>query len=76
MRCPKENCDGEFRSKQTRFSKRLGVITRKRKCNKCGYTTNTVEVNRETWEKDNKFMTAVTKAIGEYNLITNTQVEE
>jgi transcriptional regulator NrdR family protein len=75
VRCSKCN-DGEMRSLQTRFSKRLGVLTRKRVCNKCKYTITTVEINRDTWEKDNKFMTAIIRAIGEYNLSTDTIVQE
>ncbi len=74
MKCPK--CDGEFRTYNTRLSKRLGVITRKRVCNKCKYTTTTVEVSRETWERDNRFMEAITKAIGVYNLTSNTQIQQ
>lgn len=75
MKCPKENCDGELRAKITRLSKRLGVVTRKRVCNKCGYTIQTVELNRDTWEKDNKFMTSIIRAIGDYNLSKDITVQ-
>jgi len=76
MKCSQDGCDGELRAKITRFSKRLGVTTRKRVCNKCGYTTTTVELNKNTWQKDNRFMTAIIKAIGDYNLSKDTTVQE
>ena len=75
-----KECGSELRNIQTRYSKRLGAITRKKTCKKCGYLINTVEINRETWEKDNKLMTILVKAVGEYNttenLTTGVQVDE
>lgn len=67
MKCTREGCDGDFRAYNTRLSKRLGVITRKRVCNKCKYTIQTVELNRGTWEKDNKLMNSIINALKFYN---------
>ena len=64
--------NGELRSYNTHMSKRLGCIVRKRICNKCGYTVFTVEISKNTYQKDHEFMTTLIRALDKYNEVKNT----
>ena len=67
MKCPKENCDGEWRARGSRMSKRTGFWTRKRVCNKCGFEDTTVEVSRSEFGLEMELMEGIDKLFEKYN---------
>jgi len=67
IKCPKENCDGEFKVRGSRMSKRTGFWTRKRICDKCGFTDIMIEVSKTEFGKQMELVESIAKAVEEYN---------
>ena len=66
MKCTQEGCDGQFMAEGSRMSIRTGHWTRKRVCNKCGYTAKTIEVNEEEFNNEMKLLEDMEKAFERY----------
>lgn len=63
-KCPK--CGGRLGSSQTHFSKLWGVVTRFRKCVKCGNKFKTAEVDFDDFQRQEVLIRALEKSISEY----------
>jgi hypothetical protein len=67
MKCIKEGCDGQFMAKGSRMSVRTGHWTRKRVCDKCGYTAKTVEVLEKEFGGEMDLLADIEKAFEKYH---------
>ncbi|MBE3093597.1 MAG: hypothetical protein IMZ52_01095 [Actinobacteria bacterium] len=68
-KCPK--CGGRLGSSGTRLSKRFGVVTRTRKCIKCGHKVYTAEVDFDDFQRQEVLIRSLEKSITEYLNKTN-----
>jgi transcriptional regulator NrdR family protein len=66
MKCSKCN-EGELRAYQTRYNQTYSGTTRKRVCDKCGYTARTIEVRLDTYGKDITLANGLIALIDKYN---------
>lgn len=69
MKCIKEGCDGQFMAKGSRMSIRSGYWTRKRVCDKCGYTTKTIEVPQDEFSSGMELLANIEKAFDKYSFV-------
>jgi len=63
-KCPK--CGGRLGSNGTRLSKRFGLVTRNRKCIKCGHKVQTAEVDFDDFKRQEMLIKALERAISQY----------
>lgn len=63
-----ENCGGQYKAKGSRMSKRTGLWTRKRVCDKCGHTDKTIEVSKEQFGLEMELLEDIDVAIDKYHL--------
>ena len=63
MDCPK--CHGKLRQKSTRIKD--NQFTRTKVCNKCGYKTYTIEIERKSFITTNNLVRSLRLLISEYS---------
>ncbi|MCX6665964.1 MAG: hypothetical protein NT038_07925 [Euryarchaeota archaeon] len=56
-------------AKVTYLSKRTGYLTRTRICDKCGYRIQSIEISKESFQKDMEMLSDIKKIMQKHTVV-------